>query len=119
MHNNMENNYQLIELSFKDSISKDFEIPPHERHLGGETGAGSIISDKISIKVGNMPIAYNLKKLYELGGKTVPPEIQIFTSYDIWIINYNIGVIKSRGIANVKQIGFKVKYKEPEMRGKR
>src|SRR4051812_29976454 len=109
----MENNYQIVELSFKDSISSNFEIPPYERHMGDEAEAGSIVNDKISIKVGNNPIVYNLKKLYELSGKEIPAEIQIFTSYDIWIINYNIGILKSGGVDNVKQIGFKVKYKEP------
>ncbi|MEI8201944.1 MAG: hypothetical protein WCH34_02970 [Bacteroidota bacterium] len=110
----MDNNYQLVELSFKNSITNDFEIPPHERHLEGEIGAGSILSDKISIKVGNNPLVYNLKKLYELSGKIVPPEIQIFTSYDVWIVNFNIGILKSGGLDNVRQIGFKVKYREPD-----
>jgi hypothetical protein len=110
----MEKSFQLIELSFKDSISKDFEVPPYERHLEGEIGAGSILSGKISIEVGNNPIAYDLKKLYELSGKTVPPEIQIFASYDVWIVNFNIGVLRSGGFDNVKQVGFKIKYKEPD-----
>lgn len=109
----MDNNYELVELSFKNSITDDFEVPPYERHLAGEIGEGSILSDKISIKVGNNPIVYNLKKLYELSGKTVPPEIQIFTSYDIWILNFNIGILKSGGLDNVKQVGFKVKYNKP------
>lgn len=109
----MDSNYQLVELSFKNSVTDYFEVPPHERHLEGEIGAGSILSDKISIKVGNNPIVYNLKKLYELSGKTVPPEIQIFTSYDVWIVNFNIGILKSGGLDNVRQVGFKVKYKEP------
>lgn len=110
----MNSNYQLVELSSRNSITNDFEVPPHERHLKGEIGAGSILSDKISIKVGNNPIVYNLKKLYELSGKTVPPEIQIFTSYDIWILNFNIGILRSGGLDNVRQVGFKVKYKNPE-----
>jgi hypothetical protein len=110
----MDNNFQPVELSFKNSISYDLEIPPHERHMGDEVGAGSIIAEKISIKVGNNPIVYNLKKLYELSGKAVPPEIQVYTSYDIWIVNFNIAVLKSGGFDNVKQIGFKIKYTEPD-----
>ena len=109
----MNEQYYPIDLSFEDSINSTFEIPPNKRHMGVEIGDGSIVKDKISIRVGKNAIAYNLKNLYQLSGKTVPPEIEIFTSYDIWIVNFNVGILKLGGWDSIKQVGLKVKYNEP------
>lgn len=109
----MEDNYQTIELTYKDSITSTFEIPPHDRVMGDEVGKGSILKDLISIRIGIKPIIYNLKKLYEMEGKKIPSEIQIFTSYNIWIVNYYVSVLKLGGYDGIKQIGLKVDYKQP------
>jgi hypothetical protein len=103
----MQEDKIYIELSDKNSAIEGIETPPSKRQLGGTP---DIATDKIRLYIGSKPIAFNLKTLYETLGKELPPEIQIFKSYNAYIINHTIGVIREGGIDNIKQIGYRVRF---------
>lgn len=97
----------FFDLTEKNSIEKHFEIPPLERKAGGTP---NIEIEKIRMYIGSNPIAFNLKELYKKSKKEIPPEIQIFKSYNVFIINHTVGVIQEGGWEKVKQVGYRMRF---------
>lgn len=97
-----------LELTRNNTVIEGFETPPDDRLQGGEEP--DIQADKIRMYIGTRPFAFNLKKLYKKLGKEIPPEIQIFKSYDAYILNHSVGVIKEGGIKKINQIGYLVNF---------
>jgi len=96
-----------INLNYKNAIDPYLHIPPNERELGGEP---HIETKNIRLRIGERPVAYNLKTLYELNNRKLPKDIQIFESYKIWVINHNIGVIKEGGYKSINKLGYRVQF---------
>lgn len=97
----------FFELSNEDSVISNLEVPPSMRKLGGSP---DIATDTIRLFIGTKPVAFNLKKLYQKIGKQIPPEIEIFKSYNAYILNHNVGAIKEGGGQKIVQIGYRVKF---------
>ena len=97
-----------IDLGVESAINKNSEIPPNERFLGGDEP--DLQANKIRMYIGNRPIVFNLKQLYRKSNKQVPPEIQIFKSYNAYILTHTIGVIKDGGWDKIHHIGFRVEF---------
>jgi len=88
----------------------DLFISPYAdgRDLGSE---GDISVKDLEISLGDRPVARNLRRLYELGGRQIPPEVEVFDLYDIWLITHSIGIIKrENSSAYVKSIGYKADF---------
>lgn len=101
----MEKPHQIVELN-----QQEFEIPPRERTLGrviNEDGE-NIENPNISIRIGNRPLAWNLGSIYRTQGKSISDFLQIYDSYDVWLIEHNIGVLKKGGYENITHIGYEM-----------
>ena len=98
----------IFDLTSKTSTVERFEIPPNDRTLGGSTP--DIEEGKIRLYIGSRPTSLNLKKLYGKLGKKIPPEIQLFKSYNAYILTHRVGVIKEGGFKSVNQVGYRVKF---------
>ncbi len=80
----------------------------------GEVLGGDVESDNLNIRIGKRPVARNLRKLYELENRELPPEFAIFRNYGIWIITTSVGIVDEKGEGNdrLKHFGFKVRFDE-------
>lgn len=103
-----ELSFKEIELSVdNNAIDKNLFIPPRKRTFGSSP---DIEFKNIKVRIGNKPIAFDLKKLYELREKKVPEYMDIFDAYDIWMINYYISIVDTDALRNVSQFGFITEY---------
>ncbi len=96
-----------FQLNASNAVETDLltEIP--DRDFGTEK---TIDEYNIEIDIGKMPIAKNLRTLYELKGHIVPPELAIFKSYDIWIITQSLNIPINGDFRKLKQVQFDVEY---------
>lgn len=62
------------------------------------------------MRVGDRPIARNLRRLYELQGKQVPPELDIFTRYDLWLVSFYFSAVGTPLFDHVSEMGMTVDY---------
>lgn len=96
-----------INLNYKNAIDPYLHIPPNERDLGGEP---HIETKNIRLRIGERPVAFDLRTLFEENNRQVPEHIQIFKSYTIWVINHNIGIIKEGGYKSINKLGYRVQF---------
>src|SRR4029079_18427227 len=73
----------------------DLLVSPYDVDYGTE------LDDKIAVKslevrLGNRPLCRNLRRLYELSHRELPPDIAVFDEYDIWSITHNMSAIHRR-----------------------
>jgi hypothetical protein len=88
-----------------------FQVPKEQEK--GVFDLDSSISEKepelqgIRVRLANNPIVYNLKKLMELAGKELTPELQLqFQTNDIYLITHAIGVIRISGKTKVVELQY-------------
>ena len=61
----------------------------------------------VKIRLGNVPIVYNLKELMELSGTKPPPEFELqFKNKDVYTVTHAIGVVRIKGKAKVKELQY-------------
>jgi hypothetical protein len=71
----------------------------------------------IKIRLGNVPITYNLKELMALTGSNPSPELELqFKNSDVYTITHAIGLIRIKGRAKVKELQYNAEMELPEAR---
>ena len=105
-----ENKVSTKSMLLHESAFGDLFISPYAE--GRDYGSEGIISVKdLEISLGDRPVCKNLRNLYELSNREVPPEIEVFDLYDIWLITHTIGIIKrENSTAKVKSIGYQADF---------
>lgn len=89
---------------------------PRDLRFGPEeTENESISVEGLQVRLGDRPIAKNLRRLYELGHKGLPPDLAVFDAYDIWVITHTIGAIRRTGRATILALGYEVRFEEDQV----
>jgi hypothetical protein len=52
----------------------------------------------------------NLKRLFVKAGKTLPPDLDVFAAYNIWLVAFGIGILRESGFGAVQRLGFSVTF---------
>ena len=104
----LDKDKHYFELTAREAVSQQFEIAPDERKMG--SGEPDLATDMIRMYIGTNPVAYNLKELFKKSNRPIPPKIQIFKSYNVYIINHTVGIVKEGGWEKVRQIGYRMKF---------
>jgi len=102
----------IFDLTSENNVVKQFEVPPASRVLGGDIP--DIEKGRIRLYIGNRPTALNLKKLYSQLGKEIPPEIELFKSYNAYILTHRVGIIKVGGFDSINQVGYRIRFSKDE-----
>ncbi len=76
----------------------------------GENDSPQIEKENIEIRIGQRPIAFSLRDLYEKSHQEPPPDIRVFDSFRIWVIKYVISGNKESGWHDIKQLTFEVSF---------
>ncbi len=75
---------------------------PTIKKMSGDTEMAGVI-----VRIGNRPIARNLKEILELSNKKIPPEIEVlFKKNDIYSIVHGIGAVRVEGKAKIDELQF-------------
>lgn len=96
-----------IQLERQSALDPDLLVPPSERTFGAEP---DIEAGRIRLRIGERPVARNLRVLYELGKREVPADLEVFLSYDIWLLTHTISVVQEGGFKQIRQLGYEMQF---------
>lgn len=99
-----------ITLARQNATDPNLLVPPSQRHLGGDEP--DIEADRLRLRIGDRPIARNLRRLYELSDRQLPDTLEVFTSYDLWLLTHAVSVIKEGGYKRVRHLGYRMSFQE-------
>jgi len=96
-----------IELNRQSALDPDLLVPPSKRTLGTDP---DIEAGPLRLRIGERPVARNLRALYELRGRQLPEDLEIFISYDIWLLTHCVSVVKEGGFKQIRQMGYQMRF---------
>jgi hypothetical protein len=96
-----------IDLDFKSARDPDLLVPPSKRTFGAEP---DIEVGQLRLRIGERPVARNLRLLYEMSKRELPSDLEVFVSYDIWLLTHSVSVIKEGGYKKIRQLGYQVRF---------
>jgi hypothetical protein len=96
---------ELTEGPFGNLLYSPYEV---------DFGADPISVKDLQVRLGDRPFAKNLRRLYELGHKELPPDLAVFDVYDIWIITHVIGAVRQKGRASIQTLGYEADFEDED-----
>lgn len=82
------------------------------RHFGGPPA--DIEHDGLQVRIGDRPLAFDLRRLYREGhGQPPPPAFRCYDLYDVWLVRYSVGLLAAKGLQRVRRLGFRVQLDDP------
>jgi len=97
-----------IILTPSDALNPELEQPLYMTKLGGEA---QIEKDNIAVRIGQRPIVRSLRELYERANKELPPDLQVFSSFRLWMITHVVSVVREeRGMKDITRIVYEVLF---------
>lgn len=94
-------------LTPENALDPDLLVPPTERHLGPEP---QIERDNVEVRIGRRPFVRSLRALYESSGRQVPPGMEIYEAYQLWLLTHAVSVLKEPGRRDVRRLGYEVAF---------
>lgn len=96
-----------ITLTLQDAVNPILALPPADRTFG----AGPRLEHgRVRLRFGERPIVRDLRSVYRKSGKTLPPDYQVFSAYDIWTILFAVGIVRESGMREVDRFGVSVEF---------
>lgn len=111
-----EREYLPVTLTAEQAVDPILHLSPNQRVMGGEA---DIAKGSITLRIGYRPQARNLRLLYEKSGKQLPPELEVYQAYDLWLLTHTVGIVDNDFARNVRQVGYKVWFPDGMNDGKR
>jgi len=102
----MEMDKRFFDLTNKNTLIEGIEDTPSNRKLGGEKSTEE--SDKIRMYVGTKPSIINIRDFIRSSGKEIPLDLEVFKSYEMYLLSHSVGIIKEGGWDKVNQIGYRM-----------
>lgn len=89
----------------------DLRHSPFEVDLGTEeVDSSAVDADGLRIRLGDRPMAKNLRVLYRAAHHEMPADGSVFDAYDVWLITHTAGVIRRTGGAAVEALGYEADF---------
>lgn len=113
----LEEKYSVRELELNPGAFGNLMVSVRDIDYGSNDLDEKAISVKdLHIRLGDRPVARNLRKLYEKAGKELPPDIAIFDRYKIWLLTHSIGAINIKGNSYPKilSLGYEANFEDAE-----
>lgn len=112
-----EENRSVKELELSASAFGDLMVSTREMDFGsGDSDEKAILVKDLHIRLGDRPVARNLRKLYEKGGKELPADLAVFDRYKVWLLTHSIGAINIKGNSYPKilSLGYEADFEDAE-----
>jgi len=103
------------ELDLEPSPFGSLFLSPYEVDFGTEEKEDRLISVKgLKIRLGDRPLAKNLRQLYQLKHESLPEDIVVYDAYDIWLLFHSIGAMRREGNAEVQILGYEANFENED-----
>jgi hypothetical protein len=97
-----------IVLTDKDVLNRGLEKPLSQTKFGGK---GVVEKDHVTVRIGQRPIVRSLRELYERAGKALPPDLQVFSSFRLWMITHVVSVVREEsGIKDINRLIYEAQF---------
>ncbi len=100
----------FFDLTDRDTLIEGIEDAPSNRKLGGEKDNNA--SDKIRMYIGSRPSIVNIRDFISSSSKEIPKDLELFKSYEMYILSHSVGIIKEGGWKKVNQIGYRMEFND-------
>lgn len=98
----------FFELTDRNTLLEGIEDTPTSRKLGGKKTEE--VPDKIRMYIATNPAPVNIRDFMKANGKDIPPEVELFKSYDVFLLPHSVGIIKEGGWEKVGQVGYRMEF---------
>jgi hypothetical protein len=100
----------LSEYELRPSPFADLTVPLGNFGLSDQEGSvGELTIGKLRVRLGNRPIAYDLRRVF-MAGHGHPPDTSAYNGYDIWMVVHTMGVLSEDGRGTVEAMGYEVSF---------
>ena len=100
-----------MEVRFANVLFEQLEVPLKSQGYGGPDVRRDNPFAKVRAYIADSPVAHSLKDILDKLGQPVPPAIDLYKAYDVWMIPNRVNVIKDGGIAEPVLVGIEVEYR--------
>lgn len=111
-----DSEYLPVTLTAENAVDSVLHLSPEQRVMGGEA---DISKGGITLRIGYRPQARNLRLLYEKSGRQLPPDLDVYHAYDLWLLTHSVGIVDDDFARTVRQFGYKVWFPDDLNDGKR
>lgn len=94
-----------VSLGPENAVDPDLLVPPSQRRFGGP----EVEFSRIRIKIGERPIARDLRTLYQLTKRELPGNLEVFRSYRLWMVTHAVSIVDQATIRSVRQVGYQMR----------
>lgn len=81
-----------------------------EAVLKKDFGEPAIDTGKFVVTIADKPIGLSVAALSERLGRPVPPEVDLYQRFAVWLVPNRVSVIRRSGIAEVTSVGIECEY---------
>jgi hypothetical protein len=78
-------------------------------HYGPEAARPDEVAGNYRLQVGDRPFVRNLRELYTLSGRAMPPELAVLKG-DVYLVAHAVGLIAQAGANNVRILGYQASF---------
>jgi hypothetical protein len=100
-----------ITLGPENAVVPDLLRSPSDSGLGLGLGR-DVEPDRISVRVGDRPVARRLRDLYELADREMPPELKAPGNYEAWMITHSVSILEEGDFTSLERLGYRVRFEE-------
>jgi hypothetical protein len=89
------------------------ETPISEAHFGPADKAEPSEKQETGqfvIRLAEQPVAAPLDRVFASMGKAIPPEVDIYQRFKIWLVPHRLSILRRRGSAEITAIGLECEY---------
>jgi hypothetical protein len=105
----LEQDTLKIKLTSDEAINPELLVAPSKRDFGTEP---EIVKRNIEIRIGARPRALDLRRVYGQNGKEFPKDVELYTSYRVWLISHHVSILRHPGIEYVNRFSFEARFGE-------
>jgi hypothetical protein len=105
---NLEDSESLdLTLDETHALNPGLGVAPSARHFGERP---EVEKRNVQLRIGKRPLVRSLRDLYEKTGRAIPPDLEVFMSYRIWMITHVVSVVREPGLSSVKHLDYEVSF---------
>jgi hypothetical protein len=87
------------------SVHQELEEPLSAQHYGGAAAVSGLIG-----RIADRPVGFRVRDVFKGLGKDVPPEVDLYKRFELWLVPNRVSVMRERGAAEVVSVGLECEF---------
>ena len=93
------------------AVSREIGLRPVAPELEAIGDLGSDPEERgFSVRIGDRPVGVSLPKLVQSLGGEIPPDLDVYKRFGIWLVPHRLGVMRRSGSYEPTSIGLEIEY---------